>query len=180
MSRKAARATAHRLTGSVAVLLTAAIAAAVDLSAKAVSEVRLADSSVDLGLLELRLGYNSGVAFGMGDRLPAWVIVAATASVCVALGVYLCGRARCAGRVEIAASGAVLGGAVANVVDRTRDGVVTDYLHTGWWPTFNLADAFLVVGGIVIVLVRARPQDAVGEDEETPGAHLATTDAGDP
>ena len=38
------------------------------------------------------------------------------------------------------------GGAFANVIDRARDGVVTDYLHTDWWPTFNLADAFISVG----------------------------------
>ena len=52
----------------------------------------------------------------------------------------------------------MIGGAVANVVDRARDGVVTDYLHTGWWPTFNLADTFLVIGCIVIALLQARPE----------------------
>ncbi|MAS55972.1 MAG: signal peptidase II, partial [Pimelobacter sp.] len=34
----------------------------------------------------------------------------------------------------------------------------TDYLHTGWWPTFNLADTFLVIGFIVIALLHARPE----------------------
>ena len=52
----------------------------------------------------------------------------------------------------------MIGGAVANVVDRARDGVVTDYLHTGWWPTFNLADTFLVTGFIVIAHLHARPE----------------------
>ena len=32
------------------------------------------------------------------------------------------------------------------------DGVVTDYLHTGWWPTFNLADTAIVVGALLLVL----------------------------
>ncbi len=40
------------------------------------------------------------------------------------------------------------GGAAANLVDRAADGVVTDYLHSSWWPTFNLADTFIVLGAI--------------------------------
>lgn len=145
-------------TGRVAVLLVAATVAAVDLTAKAVSEARLPNSPVDLGLIELRLGYNSGVAFGMGNKLPAAVIVGITAAICVGFAVYAWHRAPRAGWVERIAGGAVIGGAVANVVDRARDGVVTDYLHTGWWPTFNLADTFLVTGCIVIALLHARPE----------------------
>ncbi len=63
------------------VLLTAATIAAIDLAAKAASEARLADSSVDLGLIQLQLAYNSGVAFSMGDRLPVGMIVAITAAI---------------------------------------------------------------------------------------------------
>ncbi|MDN4175185.1 signal peptidase II [Nocardioides sp. SOB77] len=147
--------------GRVAVLLAAATVAAVDLAAKAVSEVRLADSSVDIGLIELRLAYNPGVAFSMGDKLPAGVIVAITATISVAFAIYAWYRAPRAGWIERIAGGAVIGGAVANVVDRAGDGVVTDYLHTGWWPTFNLADTFLVTGCIVIALLHARPERTV-------------------
>jgi signal peptidase II len=134
------------------------VVAAIDLTAKAASEARLADSSVDLGLLQLQLAHNSGVAFSMGDELPVGVIVAITAAISVAFAVYAWHRAPHAGWVERIAGGVVIGGAVANVVDRARDGVVTDYLHTGWWPTFNLADTFLVTGCIVIALLHARPE----------------------
>ena len=161
------------------VVLVALTAATIDLVAKAVSEARLADSTVDLGLLQLRLGYNSGVAFSMGDKLPVGVIVAITTMICIALAAYVWHRAPRAGRVERIAGGAVLGGAVANVIDRARDGVVTDYLHTGWWPTFNLADAFLVTGFIVIAVLHARPERTVAEEGESIPAHPANTDAGD-
>ncbi|UUZ44981.1 signal peptidase II [Janibacter limosus] len=124
------------------VFVVAVLAATVDLVAKAASETRLADSTVDLGVLQLRLGYNSGMAFSMGDQLPVSVIVTITATISIAPAAYAWHRAPHAGRVERIAGGAVLGGAVANVIDRARDGVVTDYLHTGWWPTFNLADTF--------------------------------------
>jgi len=144
--------------GRVAVLLAAATVAALDLIAKAASEARLADSSIDLGLLQLQLAHNEGVAFSMGNTLPAGVIVAVTAAIAVAIMAYAWHRAPQAGWAERIAIGAVVGGAVANLVDRARDGVVTDYLHTGWWPTFNLADTFLVTGLIMIALVHARPE----------------------
>ena len=150
-------------TGRVAVLIAAAAVAAIDLAAKAVSEARLADSTVDLGLLQLQLAYNSGVAFSMGDQLPVSVIVAITAAIAVAITVYAWHRAPHAGWVERIAGGAVIGGALANVVDRAGDGRVTDYLHTDWWPTFNLADTFLVTGFIVIALLHARPERAVND-----------------
>lgn len=164
-----------------AVVLVAAVAAAtIDLVAKAASEARLADSTVDLGLLQLRLGYNSGVAFSMGDRLPASVIVVVTAAIAVAFMAYAWRRAAQAGWVEQIAGGAVIGGALANVIDRTGDGRVTDYLHTGWWPTFNLADTFLVTGFIVIAVLHARPERTVAEEGESIAARPANPDAGDP
>ena len=174
MSRGLAEAGTGERTGRVAVLLAAATVAAVDLVAKAASEARLADSPVDLGLLQLQLAYNSGVAFSMGDQLPFGVIVAVTAAISVAFVVYAWHRAPHAGWVERIAGGAVIGGAVANVVDRARDGMVTDYLHTGWWPTFNLADTFLVTGFIVIALVHARPQRPA-DAAVTPGKDQAAT-----
>ena len=44
------------------------------------------------------------------------------------------------------ALGLVLGGSVSNLVDRLRLGHVTDFLDFDYWPAFNLADTFIVVG----------------------------------
>ena len=46
----------------------------------------------------------------------------------------------------------IVAGAASNVVDRALDGKVTDYFHTGWWPTFNLADTYLTCGFILVVV----------------------------
>lgn len=43
--------------------------------------------------------------------------------------------------------------------------MVTDYLHTGWWPTFNLADALIVRGAILPVLATVR-QPALQPDKD--------------
>ncbi|WP_298746439.1 signal peptidase II, partial [uncultured Nocardioides sp.] len=97
MSRVSGEATTPARTGRVAILLAAGAVAAIDLAAKALTEARLADSSVDLGLLQLQLAYNSGVAFSMGDKLPVGVIVAITAAIAVVLAVYAWRRAPHAG-----------------------------------------------------------------------------------
>ena len=51
---------------------------------------------------------------------------------------------------------AVLGGALGNVVDRTRHGAVVDWLDfhlAGWhWPAFNIADIGITVGAAALIL----------------------------
>ncbi len=58
--------------------------------------------------------------------------------------------------VLVAGMAALPGGALANVIDRTADAMVTDYVHTGWFPTFNLADAFIVTGAAILVVASWR------------------------
>ena len=50
------------------------------------------------------------------------------------------------------ALGLVIGGSVSNLADRIRLGHVTDFLDFRYWPAFNLADSFIVIGvGIILV-----------------------------
>ena len=49
-------------------------------------------------------------------------------------------------------TGAVIGGAMGNMLDRLRRGAIVDFVAIGPWPVFNLADAALVVGAGLIVL----------------------------
>jgi signal peptidase II len=48
--------------------------------------------------------------------------------------------------------GLVIGGSVSNLIDRVRLGHVTDFLDLRFWPAFNLADSFIVIG-VAILLV---------------------------
>ena len=45
-----------------------------------------------------------------------------------------------------AALGLLIGGSVSNLVDRIRLHHVTDFIDLRWWPAFNLADSFIVIG----------------------------------
>ena len=48
------------------------------------------------------------------------------------------------------------GGALGNLIDRMRDGAVTDFVRWRWhehaWPVFNVADAALLVGALLLIV----------------------------
>ncbi len=48
------------------------------------------------------------------------------------------------------AFGMILGGALANVADRMRDGFVTDFLQVGTFPIFNVADSCITIGVVLL------------------------------
>jgi signal peptidase II len=130
-------------------LAVAAAALAVDVATKTAAATWLADGPVRLGpLVSLRLVHNRGVAFGVAAAAPTPVVVGLTAAVAAVI-------ATLAWRGELGApvaAGLVVGGAVGNVADRLTAGSVVDFLDVGRWPTFNLADVFLVAGLAMLFL----------------------------
>ncbi len=91
---------------------------------------------------------NSGIAFGLFSRATS-VVIALTA---IAVAWMLVFFARSGQRHPIlpVALGFVLGGSVSNLVDRVRLGHVTDFLDLRYWPAFNLADSFIVIGVAIL------------------------------
>ena len=147
------------------VLAVAAAVAAVDLSLKAWAQTGLPAGGFEAGPVDLRLAYNPGVAFSLAAGAPAGAVIAGTALVTVGVAALTWAGAPTATRLRLGAFAAVLGGAVANLTDRAGDGVVTDYLHSGWWPTFNLADTAIVTGAILLVLSSMGASRASGKHE---------------
>lgn len=140
-------------TGSLA--LTAAVAAAV-VAADQVSTTWALDHlhrPVHLiGPLGLALEFNSGTAFSLFTGAAMW-IVPAIAIVVVVL-VAFAWRAR--RPVAAVAYGLVVGGALGNLADRLlrgHGGAVVDFVTLSHWPTFNVADACITVGVVLIVAV---------------------------
>jgi signal peptidase II len=98
--------------------------------------------------LHIDLTYNSGISFsrfaGAGDIVVV-LVAAVAAGVAVAL-VLSPPRYR-------PALGVILGGAIGNLIDRLRfDGAVVDFIGLYGWPSFNVADAAIVVGTIFLGL----------------------------
>ena len=57
-------------------------------------------------------------------------------------------------------TGMLLGGALGNIVDRVREGAVIDYLKLPHWPAFNVADAAITVGVVILLVVVERGERA--------------------
>ncbi len=133
---------------------------AVDQSTKLFARAHLAEP-ISLGpLLDLRLGFNTGVTFGLfadGGELGRWILVAGTAAVALWLVTWVWRETRLAIAAPLAL---VAGGALGNILDRLRSGAVTDFIdaHIGsaHWPTFNLADAAIVIGAGWLLLASLR------------------------
>ncbi|MFJ3658746.1 signal peptidase II [Streptomyces nigra] len=118
---------------------------------KAWVERALPGGTIEGSPLGLWLAFNPGVASSFAAEAPAGTVLAVTVLITTAVAGALWRTAPAAGLLRGVALAAILGGAVANLIDRAPDGRVTDYLHTGWWSTFDLAGVFIVWGGLLIV-----------------------------
>jgi len=114
------------------------------------SELALDDSVHVLGPLSIHRVQNSGIAFGLFSS-ATFLVTLLTA---FAVGWMLVFFARSGSRHPVlpAALGLLIGGSLSNLVDRVRLGHVTDFLDFGWWPAFNLADCFIVIGVAILLL----------------------------
>ena len=108
----------------------------------------LGDEVEIVGPFSIHHVQNSGIAFGLFSRATSVVIVLTALAVAWMLVFF----ARSGRRHPIlpVALGFVLGGSIANLVDRIRLGHVTDFLDVRYWPAFNLADTFIVVGVAIL------------------------------
>jgi len=93
---------------------------------------------------------NSGIAFGLFARATPIVIL--LTSIAVAWMLYFFARSGSRHPVLPVALGLVIGGSVSNLIDRVRLGHVTDFIDLKYWPAFNLADSFIVVGVAILLL----------------------------
>jgi signal peptidase II len=93
---------------------------------------------------------NSGIAFGLFASATSIVIL--LTSLAVAWMLYFFARSGSRHPILPVALGLVMGGSVSNLVDRVRLGHVTDFLDLRYWPAFNLADTFIVVGVAALLL----------------------------
>ena len=103
-----------------------------------------------LGPFWIRHVQNSGIAFGYFPSATAAVIVLTAGAIAWMLAYF----ARSGGRHPVLpiALGLVIGGSISNLADRVRLGHVTDFLDFRYWPAFNLADSFIVIGvGMILV-----------------------------
>ena len=122
------------------------------------SSLSLDEGTHVLGPLWIHHVQNSGIAFGLFASATAIVIVLTGAAVIWML-VYF---ARSGARHPVlpVALGLVIGGSLSNLLDRVRLGHVTDFIDLRWWPAFNLADSFIVIGvGLLLAALVAAERE---------------------
>ena len=154
----AATARAWSLAGALCGLVFLA-----DQAAKAAVEDRLViGEQVDvLGPLGLTLSHNRGVAFGLAGGAGVGLVLVTLGALAV-IG-YLFSRKPERPGMWVAV-GLVAGGALGNLADRIRADAVTDYVDVGSWPPFNLADAAITCGVVLLVLLYLRDAEAEADD----------------
>jgi signal peptidase II len=148
--------TACRAWSRAGLVLAAVLA--VDQATKALvrGSIAVGDKDAVFPGVELVHVKNRGVAFG---ALSGQSIV--TVIVVVALAGLLAWFALHATRPLIwLPTGLLLGGALGNIVDRLRDGHVTDFVKLPAWPAFNVADMAITFGVIALLIVLERRDEA--------------------
>lgn len=132
--------------------LFAAAIVAVDQWTKALAAAQLTDV-VDVlipGWLELRYTTNDGMALSMlsGAR---WLFVV-VGVLFVALVVWAVAKKHITKKPELWCIAAIVGGAIGNLIDRVATGKVIDMICVPWFSTFNVADIFITVPAVLLIL----------------------------
>ena len=98
---------------------------------------------------------NTGIAFGIGQGAAAWLLIVIAVAISGWLFLWLLRTRKTAEAIGL---GLVIGGALSNVLDRLRLGSVRDFIDVYWrdwhWPTFNFADAAIVIGLAMVIFSR--------------------------
>jgi signal peptidase II len=160
---------------SLAAACAAAVVVALDQLAKA-----LVRSALELGerhdivlgvkLVNVR---NSGIAFGFLSDGGALLVVG-TAIALLALVFFFVTNS---GRPLVwLPTGLLLGGAIGNLIDRAREGSVTDFVKLPHFPAFNVADIAITAGVLALIFVlEAKPRRH--EARAKPSEEAEPTDA---
>ena len=143
--------------GVARAVATAGIVVALDQATKqlAVESLRRGESVNVFFGLDITNTRNTGVAFGAlrGGGLVVGLLIG------LSLGILVAYFALHADRPLLwLPVGMLLGGALGNLADRAREGAVIDFIDPVLWPAFNLADASIVLGVLVLLWVLEGPR----------------------
>lgn len=155
-----ARPAARSLRGAwarAAIVLAAVLAADQIVKALVVSAMPRGEERDIVAGIKLVNTRNSGVAFGQLQDGGVIVAVVIAIAICALLA-YFARHAQLP--LMWLPTGMLLGGALGNVVDRIREGAVVDFLKLPYWPAFNVADAAITIGVVVLLVVVERADRA--------------------
>jgi len=103
------------------------------------------------GFFRITHAFNTGSAFGLFRDQNIPLILVSVVGISILVLIYRSQRRP--GALLRLSLGLQLGGAVGNLLDRVRLGHVTDFADVGGWPIFNVADASIVVGLLILMWI---------------------------
>jgi signal peptidase II len=135
--------------------VVAGVTIAADQATKAIARgsLRPGETREVLGVVDLVHVRNDGVAFGAlagGGTVVALIVAAALAALLAYFALHATSP------LVWLPTGLLIGGATGNIVDRARLGAVTDFVKLPAWPAFNVADAAITVGVLLLVILVER------------------------
>ena len=137
-------------------LIIAAAITAADQLTKHYAEKRIKSvGEIKLGKLIFTNVRNSGAAMGLFANKPQLLAAMTTGALVQIFAHYY--KLYRAGRFDNTyklSSACVFGGASGNIIDRTRQGYVTDFIQIGDSPVFNVADVSVMLGTILFIVKR--------------------------
>ena len=98
---------------------------------------------------------NRGIAFGLFAGGGAVLVIFAIAALAAMLIFFARHRDR---PLVWLPTGLLIGGATGNLIDRTREGAVTDFIDLPLWPAFNVADIAITFGVLTLLYVLEGPR----------------------
>lgn len=105
------------------------------------------------GVIELKYTENTGAAFGMFGQ-ATWVLAVLSAVLSIVLAVIIARYRKKYTRFPMIALSLILAGAIGNMIDRIFAGYVVDFCNFTFmhFAVFNVADALISVGAVLLVL----------------------------
>ncbi len=110
--------------------------------------------------------HNTGSAFGILQGLNTPLIFVSFVGIIILALIYR-NQPRPSNLLRLSL-GLQLGGAFGNLIDRLRLGFVTDFIDIGPWPVFNIADAAIVTGLVILGWVFTRGGASKPEPDQPP------------
>lgn len=114
-----------------------------------------------LPFMDIVLAWNRGISYGLFQQhtdLGRWLLVAVSIAAAIWMSLWMW---RSDSRLTVVALALIVGGALGNGLDRIVWGAVVDFVHLHWgrfsWYIFNIADAAIVVGVLLLLYESFRP-----------------------
>lgn len=99
---------------------------------------------------KLEISYNSGMALGLNEGNVKNIIISIFVLAIVIS--FVKNQIERIDKKTAVAIALILGGATGNLIDRFFRGSILDFIKISIFPVFNLADAFVVCGWILIII----------------------------